>query len=61
MSCSVRAYTSHDLAKMTEIWNQIVLAGNAFPQENQLTVKEAEAFLGSSLIAASPFQNRAAR
>lgn len=46
MSCSVRAYTSHDLAKMTEIWNQIVLAGNAFPQENPLTLKEAESFFG---------------
>lgn len=46
MPQSVRAYTACDLNKMTEIWNEVVRAGNAFPQENPLTLKEAEAFFG---------------
>lgn len=44
MPQTVRAYTLSDLNQMTEIWNEVVRAGNAFPQENPLTLKEAEAF-----------------
>lgn len=46
MPQTVRAYTLRDLNKMTGIWNEVVRAGNAFPQENPLTLKEAEAFFG---------------
>lgn len=46
MPQTVRAYTLSDLNQMTEIWNEVVRAGNAFPQENPLTLKEAEAFFG---------------
>ena len=46
MPQTVRAYILHDLNQMTEIWNEVVRAGNAFPQENPLTLKEAEAFFG---------------
>lgn len=46
MRQTVRAYTLSDLNQMTEIWNEVVRAGNAFPQENPLTLKEAEAFFG---------------
>lgn len=42
----VRAYTLSDLNKMTEIWNAVVRAGNAFPQTDPLTLKEAETFFG---------------
>ena len=46
MPQTVRAYTLSDLNQMAEIWNEVVRAGNAFPQENPLTLKEAEAFFG---------------
>lgn len=46
MPQTVRAYTLSDLNQMTEIWNEVVRAGNAFPQTDPLTLKEAEAFFG---------------
>lgn len=46
MPQAVRAYTLRDLNQMTEIWNEVVRAGNAFPQTDPLTLKEAEAFFG---------------
>lgn len=46
MPQTMRAYTFNDLNKMTEIWNEVVRAGNAFPQTDPLTLKEAEAFFG---------------
>ncbi len=49
MPQTVRAYTLRDLNKMTEIWNEVVRAGNAFPQTDPLTLKEAEAFSASAL------------
>jgi len=39
-----REYRRADLPFMTEIWNQIVGEGNAFPQEEMLSEAEAEAF-----------------
>lgn len=46
MPQAVRAYTLTDLNQMTEIWNEVLRAGNAFPQTDPLTLKEAEAFFG---------------
>lgn len=46
MPQTVRAYTFNNLNKMTEIWNEVVRAGNAFPQTDPLTLKEGEAFFG---------------
>ena len=46
MEIQVRAYDPADLAEMTEIWNAVVEAGNAFPQEEPLTVESAAAFFG---------------
>ena len=40
----IREYRRADLPFMTEIWNQIVGEGNAFPQEEMLSEAEAEAF-----------------
>ena len=40
----IREYRRADLPFMTEIWNQIVGEGNAFPQEEMLSEVEAEAF-----------------
>ena len=42
--CTVRAYQSADLPQMTAIWNEIVEAGNAFPQEEPLTAETGAAF-----------------
>lgn len=36
-----------DLGAMAAIWNEIVRAGKAFPQENELDEKEAEEFFRS--------------
>ena len=46
MEIQVRAYGPADLAEMAEIWNAVVKAGNAFPQEEALTVDSAAAFFG---------------
>lgn len=43
---SVRAFREEDLPTMAEIWNQVVEAGEAFPQEEMLTLKTARAFFG---------------
>lgn len=40
----IREYRRADLPFMTEIWNQIVGEGNAFPQEEMLSEAEAEDF-----------------
>jgi L-amino acid N-acyltransferase YncA len=43
-SYTIRKYTSFDVEAMREIWNGIIMEGNAFPQEDLLTKKEAETF-----------------
>lgn len=40
----VRAYELSDLAAMARIWNDVVRAGRAFPQYEELTLEDAEAF-----------------
>ena len=37
----VRKYTAADLPQLCKIWNEVVRAGDAFPQTNELAVKEA--------------------
>ncbi len=44
MDISVRAYLDKDLAQMTDIWNAVVLEGQAFPQTEPLTQEAAKAF-----------------
>jgi L-amino acid N-acyltransferase YncA len=44
MDIQVRAYKEQDISKMTEIWNEIVEEGIAFPQEEILTVGKATQF-----------------
>ena len=39
-----RPYQEDDLPAMAEIWNEIVEAGNAFPQTEPLTLEEARIF-----------------
>lgn len=44
MNIIIREYSRRDLKEMIEIWNTVVKEGNAFPQENLLSIKEAEHF-----------------
>lgn len=46
-SLSVRAYKNEDLSAMTEIWNEVVKYGVAFPQTEPLTENEAADFFKS--------------
>lgn len=43
----IREYRAQDLRQMTAIWNEVVEEGKAFPQEEPLSLKEAEAFFAS--------------
>ena len=44
---TVRPYQSSDIPSMKDIWNEIVRAGNAFPQEDELSTDEAVSFFAS--------------
>lgn len=44
MNITVRKYTSEDLHAMTEIWNEVVEDGIAFPQEEPLNNESARIF-----------------
>ena len=43
----IRGFTNDDLPEMISIWNEIVEGGNAFPQEESLTLKNGFAFFNS--------------
>ena len=47
MNVTVRAYRAEDLPAMTEIWNQVVEEGVAFPQEECLTAETGAAFFAA--------------
>ena len=50
---TIRRYQPGDLAAMREIWNEVVEAGNAFPQEDPLADDEqAAAFFGGQTYTA---------
>lgn len=44
MSIKIRKYTEADLSQMIAIWNDIVVEGVAFPQEEPLTLEDATCF-----------------
>lgn len=44
---TVRQYCENDINEMTEIWNEVVTEGNAFPQEDCLTPADAKDFFAS--------------
>ena len=47
MSIDIRKYTEKDIKEMVEIWNEVVEEGNAFPQENILSIEEGGEFFAS--------------
>mgnify|MGYP000059701042 FL=1 len=44
MNIFIREYKTQDAEDAAEIWNQVVRDGVAFPQEKELTTKEADNF-----------------
>lgn len=47
MEVIIAPYTEENIREMTAIWNEVVEAGNAFPQEENLNEKSAEVFFSS--------------
>ena len=48
----VRPYRAADLPQMLEIWNEIVEAGDAFPQEEPLDAESGAAFFAAQTLTA---------
>jgi L-amino acid N-acyltransferase YncA len=48
----LRAYTMSDIDAMSEIWNSVVEAGDAFPQTEKLSSDTAEPFFASQSFTA---------
>ena len=44
MALEIRPYREEDLAGMIKVWNEVVEAGEAFPQVEPLTMETARAF-----------------
>lgn len=44
MNIELREYEQNDMMKVVEIWNQVVAEGIAFPQEEELTIENADSF-----------------
>ncbi|HCD69658.1 MAG TPA: GNAT family N-acetyltransferase [Ruminococcaceae bacterium] len=47
MSVTIREYCSEDVQKAVEIWNEVIRAGNAFPQLELLDEKTGDEFFRS--------------
>lgn len=52
MNIIVREYKENDLPQMIRIWNEVVEAGNAFPQTEPLDEKSAREFFLSQTVTA---------
>lgn len=52
MNIIVREYKENDLPQMIRIWNEVVEAGNAFPQTEPLDEKSAGEFFSSQTVTA---------
>ncbi|MBQ8095170.1 MAG: GNAT family N-acetyltransferase [Clostridia bacterium] len=47
MNIQIRESTAADLSALIDIWNQVVRAGEAFPQEEYLTIETGRSFFAS--------------
>ena len=52
MKIAIRAYTAADLPALVEIWNQVVVDGVAFPQEEDLTLDTGRSFFAAQTYTA---------
>ena len=50
MGLEIRPYREEDLAGMVKVWNEVVEAGNAFPQIEPLTLESAREFFGAQTL-----------
>ena len=50
MALEIRAYREEDLAGMVRVWNEVVEAGNAFPQVEPLTEETAREFFAAQTL-----------
>ena len=50
MALEIRPYREEDLAGMCKVWNEVVEAGNAFPQIMPLSIDEARAFFAEQAL-----------
>ena len=46
----IRKFNNDDLKQIVDIWNEIVLEGNAFPQENLLDLTSGYEFFNSQSL-----------
>ncbi len=53
----IRKYEEKDISALAAIWNEVVEAGAAFPQEETLTVEQAERFFASQSFTAAAEEN----
>lgn len=54
---NIREYENRDIPALTRIWNEVVEQGEAFPQSEPLTEREAEAFFSSQSFTAAAEQD----
>ena len=47
MELQIRPYTADDIKAMVRIWNEVVEAGDAFPQVTPLTEQNADEFFSA--------------
>lgn len=52
MALEIRPYREEDLEGMIKVWNEVVEAGNAFPQIEPLTLETARSFFAEQTLAA---------
>ncbi len=61
MELKIRAYTEQDLPQMADIWNEVVIDGEAFPQEVLLTAETAARFFAEQTYSAVATDGTAGR
>ena len=50
MELQIRPYTADDIKAMVRIWNEVVEAGDAFPQVTPLTEQNADEFFSAQTV-----------
>lgn len=54
---NIRGFEKRDVQAMADIWNEVVEAGQAFPQEERLTAETAEEFFSGQSFTAAAEEN----
>ena len=57
MTFSIRPFSEKDIPEMINIWNNIVEEGNAFPQEDYLSVETGLSFFKNQTLTAVAFND----